>query len=380
MGRYIRWQAIITVTGIAMTLAFLGFLSFSRSSVTIVEENGTYTEGVAGLPQFINPLLAQYNPVDADLTALIFNGLTQTDGQGGLLPDLAEDWSISDDGLVYLFKLREDVQWQDGEPFTADDVLFTLTLIQSPDFPGVPQLHQLWRTITIEKLDNHRIQFILPEALPTFTDFTTVGVLPEHLLSDVPADSLLRHPFNLAPVGTGPFRLEEVNSEIAQLTPNPLYFGDEPRLPELTLRFYETYQAVAAAYQRGEVQGISFIPPQDLETVREFEGLTIHTARQSGYQIIYLNLQEPDQLPFFQEAGIRQALLYGLNRQEIIAQTLSGQGLVAAGPIYPWSWAYNSKQPQITFDLEKANQLLDDAGWLDTDDDGIRDREGQAFT
>jgi len=242
VGRHIRWQAIIAFTGIAMTMAFLGFLSFSRTTVTVPDVGGVYREAVAGKPQFINPLLAQYNQVDQDLTALIFNGLTRSDGQGGLEPDLAKSWIVSEDGLVYVFKLREDIRWQDGEPFTADDVMFTLSLMQDPEFPGVPYLGNLWQTVTVEKLDDYTVRFTLPEPFPAFVDFTTIGILPHHLLKDMPARDLLNHPFNLSPVGTGRFRLDEVNAEFARLSANPYYAGPQPRLAHVELHFYPSYQ------------------------------------------------------------------------------------------------------------------------------------------
>ncbi|MFC1976575.1 ABC transporter substrate-binding protein, partial [Chloroflexota bacterium] len=301
MGRHTRWQAILTITGIAMTMAFLGFLAFSRTTITVPDVSGTYTEGIAGTPQYINPLLAHYNPVDQDLSALIFNGLTRPDGKGGLEPDLAKSWQVSDDGLTYLFKLRADVRWQDNEPFTAADVLFTINLMKDPEFPGVPYLGDLWRSVTVEKIDEHTIRFILPEPFPSFADFTTIGILPAHLLADLPARDLLSHPFNLNPVGTGPFKLDEVNAEFAQLSANPLYPGPKPRLPHLKLRFYASYQEVVAAYQAGDVQGVSFVPPQAIPTVKNIETLNLYTARLSRYNIIYFNLQAPESALFFQE-------------------------------------------------------------------------------
>jgi peptide/nickel transport system substrate-binding protein len=363
-------------------MAFLGFLAFSRTTVTMPDVGGTYTEGIAGMPQFINPLLAQYNQVDQDLTALIFNGLTRSDGQGGLEPDLAESWETSEDGLAYLFRLREDVRWQDGQPFTADDVLFTIELMQDPEFPGVPYLGQLWQTVTAEKLDAYTVRFTLVEPFPAFADFTTIGILPRHLLDNVSARDLLSHPFNLNPVGTGPFVLDEVNAQFARLSVNPYYTGAKPRLAHLEFRFYPSYQATIVAYEKGEVQGVGYVPPQAIPTVNPIESLNLYTARLSGYEIIYLNLQDEENSPFFQEIEIRQALLYALDRQAIIDQALNGQGLVATGPIRPWSWAYNPDQPQIRFDREQATALLDQAGWIDTDGDGIRDKNGVplAFT
>ncbi len=376
LGRHIRWQAIIAATGIAMTLAFLGFLSFSRTTVTVPDTGGIYSEAVAGRPQFINPLLAQYNQVDQDLTALIFNGLTRSNGQGDLQPDLAKSWLISDDGLVYVFKLRQDVRWQDGRPFTAADVLFTISLMQDPEFPGVPYLHSLWQTVTVEKLDDFTVRFTLPEPNPSFADFTTIGILPEHLLKDMPARDLLNHPFNLQPIGTGPFMLAEVNAEFARLTVNPYFTGPKPRLAQLELRFYPSYQETITAYQNGEVLGIGYIPPQLIPTVRDIESLNLYTARLSGYEIIYLNLQDAQGSPFFQEVEVRQALLQALDRQAIIDQALNGQGLVANGPIRPWNWAYNAAVPPTKYDPEQAKALLEQAGWIDNDGDGIREKDG----
>ncbi len=380
MGRQVRWQAILTLTGIAMTLAFLGFLSSSRTTVTIPEVGENYTEGITGIPQFINPLLAHYNPVDQDLTALIFNGLTQFDENGAPKPDLAQSWQVSDDGLVYQFKLKSDIRWQDGRNFSADDVLFTTALLQDPEFPGVPYLHRLWQTVTVEKLDAQTVRFTLTEPFPAFADFTTIGILPQHILQDVPAGDLLNHPFNLNPVGTGPFVLDEINAETARLSVNPHYTGPKPRLTQLDLRFYPTYQQTIAAYKAGQVQSISFIPPYLMPTVESIESLQFYSARLSGYEIVYLNLQAPDTVPFFEQVEVRQALLSGLNRQEIIDKALHGQGIVANSPIFPWSWAYNADQSQLEYNPDTANTLLAEAGWTDTNGDGIRDKDGRSLT
>jgi len=376
VGRYIRWQAILTLAGIALTMAFLSYLSFSRTTITIPDVGGVYVEGVVGTPQFINPLLAQYNQVDQDLTFLIFNGLTHLDGQGNLRPDLATQWHVSPDGLTYDFQLRPNVRWQDGEPLTADDVLFTIGLMQDPEFPGPASLGRLWQSVSAEKLDEFNVRFTLSAPFPTFTNFTTIGILPKHLLQDTPARDLLNHPFNLQPIGTGPFKLDEVNAKFAHLSVNPFYTGPKPRLAGLELRFYPDNQETLTAYQTGEIQGISVIPPRLLPLVQNLESINLYTVRLSGYAIVYLNQQALDTVPFFQEAEVRQALLYALNRRAIIDEALHGQGLLANGPILPWSWAYNPAQPTIGFDLAKANSLLDESGWIDSDGDGIRDKEG----
>ena len=245
-----------------MTMAFLGFLSFSRTTVTVPDVGGTYIEGIAGMPQFINPLLAQYNQVDQDLSALIFNGLTRFNGQGELEPDLAKSWTISDDGLVYVFKLRTDIRWQDNQPLTAADVIFTVGLMQDPDFPGVPYLGNLWRTVTVEQLDDYTIRFSLTEPFPAFADFTTIGILPQHLLKDMSARELLNHPFNLKPVGTGPFKLDEVTTEFARLSVNPVFAGPKPRLTLWNCAFIPATRKPSLPTRPAKFWALASFPPR----------------------------------------------------------------------------------------------------------------------
>jgi len=388
MGRFIRWQALIALSGIILVGVFLFSIALSRTTVLVPDEGGIYTEGLAGAPQYINPLLAQYNPVDQDLAALIFSGLTRTDDQGELQPDLASNWTVSPDGLVYLFQLRSDVRWSDGEPLDADDVLFTMGLMQDPEFPGVPYLGTLWRTVKVEKVDDHAVRFHLEQPLPTFADFTTIGILPEHVLGNVSARDLSTLPFNIQPVGTGPFLLQSISAERALLVPNPRYVPppgtrnarrEQPYLAGIEFRFYPTYERLLTAYQSGEVQGISYVPPYLFPDAAALDSLNLYTTRLSGYQLVYLNLQNSESSPFFQDPRVRQALLLGLDRQALIDKALYGQGIVANGPIRPWSWAYDSELPPAQHDPLQAEALLAEANWVDTDGDGIRDKNGHPF-
>ncbi|MCB0195292.1 MAG: peptide ABC transporter substrate-binding protein [Anaerolineae bacterium] len=376
MGQYIRLQAILAATGIAMTMAFLSFLSLSRQTVSIPDVGGTYSEGVIGQPQFINPLLMQYNQVDQDLSALIFNGLTSMDGQGNLEPDLAKSWDVSEDGLSYTFRLRTDVRWHDGQPFSAEDVLFTISLMQDPEFPGAPYLKRLWQTVTVEQVDSYTVRFTLPEPFPAFIEYTRIGMLPKHVLGDMPARDLLNHPFNVKPIGTGPFKLSDVNAQFARLLSNPLYVEKKPRLAQIALRFYNSFEDTLTAYEKGEIQGIASIPPANIAEVQQMETLSLYTSILSGYYIVYLNLQAPNSAPYFQEVEVRRALSQALDRESIINEALNGQGLVANGPILPRSWAYDPNQMKTEFSPDAAKALLEQSGWVDTNGDGIREKEG----
>ncbi len=376
MTGYIQWQAIIALLGIVLLITLLAYVAFTFTTVTVPDEGGTYVEGLAGLPQYINPILCQYNQVDRDLASLVFNGLTDVNERGEIVPDLTESYQVSEDGLTYIFHLRRDVQWHDGVPFTADDVVFTIKAMQDPDYQGIPDLAELWRSVIVEKIDDYTVKFTLKEPFTPFLDYTTIGILPAHILKDVPARLLPRNRFSFEPVGTGPFRVERVGTEQATLSANPRFYGPTPYLSRLEFKFYPDYESLLSAYERGEVEGLGRVRPEDLSRIRADERLKLLSARLSGYTIVLLNLNNPN-TPFFQDKSVRQALLYALDRQKIIDSILNGQGLVAHSPIMSDSWAYDPLIKRYDYAPDRARALLDEAGWVDVDGDGVREKEGR---
>ena len=394
MSKHLRWQVIITLLGIALLGSLLGYLAFARVTVVVPDVGGTYIEGLVGNPQYANPILCQYNQVDRDLCSLVFNGLTKLNERGEAVPDLAEGWEISDDCLVYTFHLRRDVRWHDGVPFSADDVVFTIEAMQDPHYQGTPYLAELWRSVEVVKVNSHTVELTLGEPFAPFLDYTTLGILPAHLLAQVPAESLPGDPFNRHPIGTGLFQVEEINAEHALLQASPDFYGPKPYLNKIEFRFYPNDGSVLSAYERGEVQGIGRVLPEDLAKVKASTGLKLFSARLTGYTLIFLNLKDLE-LPFFQEKLVRQALLYGIDRQKIVDRVLKGQGLIAHSPILPETWAYDNDVARYKYDLERAKDLLAEAGWRtpthpsatigDTsgiDNEGVREKVGVrlAFT
>jgi peptide/nickel transport system substrate-binding protein len=378
LGRYLRWQAVIALLGIVLLGILLRYAAYNFTTVTVPDRGGTYVEGLAGSPQYLNPLLSQYNAVDGVLTALLFNGLTKLDEKGEVVPDLAESLKVSEDGVTFDMRLKPGLTWHDGAPVTARDVLYTIGAIQAEEFPGVPWLSKLWRTVKVtapEGPDGLAVQFKLEQPLASFLDYTTIGLLPAHLWEKVPVAEMMNSQYNTRPIGTGPFELREITATRADFVPNPRYPGPEPHLTGLTFRFYPDHQSLLPAYERGEVDGISSLWPADMDTVSRWDDLQLLSAPLSGYTLMYLNLQNPN-LPFFKEKAVRQALLYGLDRQALVDKSLHGQGLVADSPILPGTWAYDSTTPEYAYDPEKAKALLDEAGWQDSDGDGVRDRDG----
>jgi len=373
----IRWQALLLFIVFLLILA-VGYVASTRSVAFVPQAGGTYTEGIAGAPLYLNPILSLYNEVDRALCSLLFDGLTQSDAHGNIEGNLARWWDVSEDGLIYTFYLRDDARWHDGAPVTAKDVLFTIQAIQDPDYRGPAELAAFWRDVAVDQINTYTIRFTLPQPFAPFASYATIGILPEHVLSDVSAADLPAHPFNLAPVGTGSFRFKEMNEDRLILERNPSDYRAQPYLDRLQFIFYPDEHAALAAYRAGEVDGVSRVLLDDLPKVLQDTSLTLHSAPLAGYTAVFLDTQSP----LFADRVVRQALLYATDRQQLIAQVLQGQGLVAHSPIPPYSWAYDADVPHYAYDPAQAARLLSEQGWLEQEDATARTKGSQklAFT
>ncbi|MFN2203227.1 MAG: peptide ABC transporter substrate-binding protein [Caldilineaceae bacterium] len=374
IGQHIRWQAALALVGIALLALVLGYSTYSVATVLVPDRGGLYREGVAGNPKYLNPLLCDATDVDMDLCALLYRGLTRIDKDGRVVSDLADNWTITD-GVVYEFHLKPDQYWHDGEPVTADDVMFTVGVLQDPEVYSLPDLTSLWRAVEAEKVDDRTVRFTLTEPFTPFLDYTSIGLLPAHIWRGIPAKELTTMPLNVTPIGNGPLKVVETAADHIRLEPSPYYAGPRPYLSALELRFYPDHASLFPAFVSGDIEGISQVFVEDLPQATEREDLTLFSSATSEYLSLVLNLKNPD-VPFLQEKEIRQALFYGLDRQRLVEEVARGQGIVADSPFLPENWAYNPNVRKYEYDPVKASGLLDAAGWIDTDGDGIRDKDG----
>ncbi len=379
LGRYIRWQALLALLGIIALTSLLGYSAYNVSTVLVADRGGVFREGVAGNPQTINPLLCQMHEVDQDLCALLFRGLTKFNKAGEVKPDLADFWTVTPDGLTYTFHLRAEQYWHDGQPVTAADVIFTVQVMQDPDFPGVPDLAELWRAVEVEQVDDLTVRFVLAQAFAPFQNYTTIGLLPKHLWEGTPVAELGANQLNASPVGTGPMRVTEVTADHIRLEPSPFYGDSTPYISALEFHFYPDYPSLFAAYQQGEIDGISRILPTELPLAQERDDLQLFSAVEAGYVVVVFNLRNAD-VPFFQDKTVRQALAYGTDRARLIEVAAQGQGVLAQSPLLAESWAYNPDVKTYPYNPELASQLLDASGWIDSNGDGVRERDGRLLS
>ena len=371
MVRHIRWQVALIFVGVVLLGGLMVYLAEAYSIEREPAPGGTYVEGMVGSPQYVNPLLCQYNDVDRDLCTLVFSGLLRQDVRGQVQPDLAESWEVSPDGLVYTFQLRPNARWHDNRPVTADDVIYTIKLLQDPNFPGLQDVAAMWRTVKAEEINSLTVQLTLQEPFTPFLQYVTTGnfgVLPKHVLGEVKAADLPILSFNRKPIGSGPFQVEQFGSGETGQPQHVLldaftgYYGRQPYIAKIDFKFYPDFPSMLAAYRAGEIQGLNKVPVDQLMSVRDTPSLNLYTGPMAGYTMIFLNQGDPA-LPFFQDQNVRQALLLSLDRRQIIEEVLHGQGLVADSPIIPGTWAYADDLPPVVPNRDRARQLLNEAGW-----------------
>lgn len=369
MKKY-RWQLLIVlvtglIVGILLIIQQMDDGEEVQSTPSPIS-GGVYTEALIGEFMRLNPFLDLYNEPDRAVDQLIFNSLVKFDSRGIPQSDLAESWGVSKDGTVYNFSLRTDVYWHDGEPFNSQDVLYTIGLLQSQHNLIPEDLRNFWAEVEVVALSDIQLQFLLPEPFAPFLDYLSFGILPEHILGGLTLDDMVDHPFNLAPVGTGPFRFQRLiveNEKIAGVVLEAFdaYFLERPYLDEFIFRYYPNSQEALTAYREGEVEGIGKVHSSILSDVLSEPGLSVYTIREPLLTMTYLNLDNPE-VGFLQNPDFRRALLAAINRDAIIEQVFNGQAIQANGPILPGTWAHYNDLEKVPFNLVEAKRLFESTG------------------
>ena len=382
----LRWQLLLALLSLGLVLALLTFQVQTASfcTVTVPAAGGRVTEGIVGAPVYLNPLLSDANPVDRELVSLIFDGLTRYNEAGVLEPALAESWQVAEDGRSVQFTLREGLTWHDGQPVTANDVAFTYGLIQDEAFPGPAALHQLWRAVTIEVLDERTIAFVLAEPYSPFLEATTRGILPAHRWQGVTAVSLPDHALNRTPIGTGPFVVEAdqewQRTRRLRLAPHADYWRQGIQIAGLEFRFYPDEETLLQAFENGEIYAVNNITPSLLPQVTAVSDIRLFTAPTNLYTALFFNLTDRGNAAW-RPVAMRQALAHGLDRHLLVDEARSGQGVVLDGPYLPTSWAYNPNLiTTYPTSVVTATNLLAANGWNLPEGATIRQQEGQPLT
>ena len=357
---------------IFISLVALSFNIYFTSPI-IPKNGGSYTEGLVGSPKFINPLYSSLNQVDQDLAKMVYSGLVKIDNKQNLVPDLAEDWFVSDNQKIYTFTLKPNLFWHDGKALTADDIIFTFKAIQNPEFKS--PLAQNFEGVRLKKVDKRTVQFILRKPYSPFLENLTVGILPKHLWQEVtPANALLAD-YNLKPIGSGPFIFKSLtkdklgNIKSYTLTKNRNYYAQPPYLNKIIFKFYPDFQAAVKALKNYNLDGLSYLPKELKKELRTRKDINYYSLQLPQYTALFFNQAKN---PILKNLDFRRALAYSLNKQEIINQALQTEGEVIDAPILPGFIGYNPHIEKYEYNPAKANQLLDKIGYLKKENQQFR--------
>lgn len=339
---------------------------------------GIYNEGIVGTYSNANPLFAT-GSVDTTVSRLIFAGLMKYNSHNQLANDLASGYTVDKTGRHYTIKLQPNLTWQDGQPLTARDVVFTFHLIQNPDV-GSPLLAS-WQNIAINAPDKYTITFDLPNVFSAFPYSLTTGILPEHILAGVPASQLRSDAFNTTrPVGAGPFAWQAIqvgtNTDpdkvvnLIALQPFNHYSGNPPRLGGFVLHVFGGKAEMVNAFKQRDINAMAGLTeiPADLRKVSDVTTLSFPSTAAV--------------MSFFKtssgvlaDAQVRQALVQGADTSTIIGDLGYGTRPVRE-PFLLGQLGYTPAYQQASYNPTAANALLDQDGWV-RGAHGLRSKNGQ---
>lgn len=338
---------------------------------------GIYNEGILGTFTNANPMYAA-SDVDTAVSKLLFAGLFTYDDHDHLTGDLARNYSVDSSGTVYTVHLRPHLTWQDGQPLTSSDVVFTYHTIQDPDAQS--PLESSWQNITLSAPNPQTVVFKLPAPLASFPYTMTNGIVPKHLLSGIPAAGLRSADFNTEhPVGAGPFAWQDIqvagnDPSVAQeqiaLVPFANYGRGRPKLQEFIVHAYASRDNLVQAFRAGQLTGAAGLTnvPEEVKKTRSLE---VHSPLLTAATMVFFKTSTG----VLSDQKIRQALVEGTDTKAII-RNLGYTTHAVREPLLMGQLGYDPAYAQSGFDLTAARQLLDSDGWT-VGKSGVRSKDGK---
>lgn len=365
-----HWRTTTLVTAAVLLLSACSSTGQTGDTAAGGEERGSLTYASDQTPDTFNPamLVEHTNPV----TEMVFRGLVAHDADNEVVPALATEWTVSEDGLTYEFTLREDVTWHDGEPFTADDVVFTLHEVRDPAAEAAVAAN-FAAVSEVTAADDTHVRIALSEPSAPLLDVLTMGILPEHVLGD---SSVTDPDFGIAPVGTGPFRLVDFkNDQYAKLEAFDDFYAGAPGLEEVVITYVPDSTARAVQLANGEVDA-AYVDPQQAQAVRDDDALSLQVFPTADYRGLLLNMERP----VFADPVLRQALNYAVDRDALVEAVLLGFGKPATSPL-GMSDLEDPDLAPYTFDPDTVRELMTSAGYTRSDQGPwTKDGEPVSFT
>jgi len=356
----------------ATFLAVSFYLGYTKTAPAF---GGKYIEGIVGQPRFINPIYGETNDVDKTLISLTFSGLMTYDNNGKLIPDLAENYVISNDGKNYEFTLKDNIFWHDGKPLTVDDIIFTIKIVQNSDYKS--PLRANWIDVDAQKLSDKSLRLALRSSYNSFLENCTLKIIPKHIWQDISPENFTLSLYNLQPIGSGPFKfvnLEQTGSgfiKTINFQSNRKYYNQPSYISDLSFKFFETKNDLIKAANAKQIDGLtlSSFDNNKADAQKEIrQGWGNHKFDTYSFSLpryfaVFFNNQKSS---IFSDKNLRDALIYATNKDEFIQKISSATKINinrVDSPILPDFYGYQAPSLVYGFDLDKANALLDKSGF-----------------
>jgi len=343
------------------------YISFTNNNTNIVPEfGGTHVEGIIGQPSSINPIYAPNSDAERMMTELIFSGLYKYDSLGQVVPDLAlSKPEIKEGGTVYEIYFRDDALWHDLKPLTADDIIYTVRIMQDPEYKS--SLRANWIGVTVEKISDHGVRFRLKNAYPDFLERLTFKVIPQHIWNDLTAAQFPFSPYNFKPIGSGPYQIKDFQDSIKQdnkgkfvsirLTAFTKFHLGRPNIKTVIFNFYDDDKALIKAANEGKITG--FVNRNNASLLNP--SFASYKFLMPRYFALFFNTQGQNKI--LSNKLIRQALNYATNKADIINSVLKSEAFKVDSPILPDVYGYNAPEKTYDFNQDKAKEMLSKAGY-----------------
>jgi len=341
---------------------------------------GRIVYGLTLAPSGIDPHVNASSELGIPLTSVYDTLVYQDPESGEFVPGLAERWEVSEDGLVYTFYLKRGVTFHDGTPFNAEAVRFNLERVTSPDLASQKARFMLGPYERTEVVDEYTVRIVLSEPFAPLLDSLSQVYLG---MASPAAVEEWGDEYQLHQVGTGPFMfVEYVPGDHLLLRRNPDYDWGPPvyqhgtaQLDEVEFRFFTDPATRSPALETGEADVMGEIPPQDAGRLEGSADFRIEAVALPGASLMmFMNTARPP----LDDIRVRQALLYGTDRDAVVSTIFRDTSPVAYGPLTAVTFGYDpAVRDYYPYDPERAASLLDEAGWVDSDGDGVRDRDGE---
>jgi peptide/nickel transport system substrate-binding protein len=360
-------QVLFLICSAAAVVSFVVVMSMviAQATKAIPTQGGDYVEGMAGQPEYVNPVTAQ-SETDLSLVKLIYANV----------PDIADNISTSADGLTWTVHLKSGLTWQDGQKLTSDDVIFTVQSIQNQDANS--PLYTSWQGVTVSRVSELELTFTLANPYAFFSDdLKDLYVIPKHIFADVPPGNWRLSNYNLKPIGSGPYEFASYDEQsdgfisAYHLTAWNGYAGQNTLIKNFDFQFFANGNDLIKSFNSGSIDGLGGLSSGDLADInRPYD---LFAWRTSSYYAVFWNQSKNLAL---QDPAVREALSAAVDRNALVASALAGKGVPDYGPIPPGA-AYATStdtMPATTSSLTFAASLLDQAGWTVTSSSNSRSK------